>query len=93
MKNLLSFASNIRLNTLLSCSAAVLLSAGGSAMAMTTTPATTYNYYVSPTGSDSAAGTKYAPFRTLARAACLIVRAPHAPPALAGELVEILPLA
>ena len=69
MKKLLSSASNVRLNTLLSCSAAVLLSAGGSAMAMTTTPATTYNYYVSPTGSDSAAGSKYAPFRTLARAA------------------------
>jgi hypothetical protein len=34
-----------------------------------TTPVTTYNYYVSPTGSDSAAGTKAAPFKTLARAA------------------------
>ena len=33
------------------------------------TPATTYNYYVSPNGSDSAAGTKAAPFKTLARAA------------------------
>jgi hypothetical protein len=33
------------------------------------TPATTYNYYVSPTGSDSAAGTKTAPFKTLAKAA------------------------
>jgi hypothetical protein len=32
-------------------------------------PATTYNYYVSPTGSDTAAGTKSAPFKTLARAA------------------------
>ena len=31
--------------------------------------------------------------RTLARAGCLIVRAPHAPAAKAGELVEILPLA
>ncbi|MGN6269320.1 MAG: molybdopterin molybdotransferase MoeA [Sphingomonas sp.] len=31
--------------------------------------------------------------RTLARAGCLIVRAPHAPAAAAGELVEILPLA
>jgi hypothetical protein len=36
---------------------------------LTTTPATTYNYYVSPTGSDTAAGTKAAPFKTLARAA------------------------
>ncbi|WP_229518789.1 choice-of-anchor Q domain-containing protein [Massilia rhizosphaerae] len=68
MKKLLNFASNVRLNTLLSCSAAVLLAAGGNALAMTT-PATTYNYYVSPTGSDSAAGTKTAPFKTLARAA------------------------
>ncbi|MDB5747943.1 MAG: hypothetical protein JWP72_2791 [Massilia sp.] len=33
------------------------------------TPATTYNYYVSPTGSDTAAGTRAAPFKTLARAA------------------------
>ena len=36
---------------------------------MPTIPATTYNYYVSPTGSDTAAGTKTAPFKTLARAA------------------------
>ena len=34
-----------------------------------TTPATPYNYYVSPTGSDTAAGTQAAPFKTLARAA------------------------
>jgi hypothetical protein len=34
-----------------------------------TVPATPYNYYVSPTGSDTAAGTKAAPFKTLARAA------------------------
>ncbi|MGJ9419530.1 DUF1565 domain-containing protein, partial [Massilia sp. CMS3.1] len=33
------------------------------------TPATANNYYVSPTGSDTAAGTKAAPFKTLARAA------------------------
>ncbi|MEX5744727.1 right-handed parallel beta-helix repeat-containing protein [Massilia sp. X63] len=32
-------------------------------------PATTYNYYVSPTGSDSANGSKATPFKTLARAA------------------------
>lgn len=32
-------------------------------------PVTTYNYYVSPSGSDTAAGTKAAPFKTLARAA------------------------
>jgi len=40
-----------------------------------TTPATTYNYYVSPTGSDTAAGTKAAPFKTLARAAKAVTKA------------------
>ncbi|MCM8730365.1 molybdopterin molybdotransferase MoeA [Hephaestia sp. GCM10023244] len=30
---------------------------------------------------------------TLARANCLVVRAPHAPPAQAGDMVQILPLA
>ena len=34
-----------------------------------TIPATPNNFYVSPTGSDTAAGTKAAPFKTLARAA------------------------
>ncbi len=34
-------------------------------------PVTTYNYYVSPTGSDSNAGTKAAPFRTIVRASQL----------------------
>jgi hypothetical protein len=38
-------------------------------------PATTYNYYVSPTGSDSAAGTKSAPFKTLAKAAQVATKA------------------
>jgi hypothetical protein len=38
----------------------------GASMAI---PATAINYYVSPTGSDSAAGTKAAPFKTLAGAA------------------------
>ena len=33
------------------------------------TPKATYDYYVSPTGSDTAAGTKAAPFKTLVRAA------------------------
>jgi hypothetical protein len=48
---------------------------GGSVGAATTTPATTYNYYVSPTGSDTAAGTKAAPFKTLARAAKAAIKA------------------
>jgi hypothetical protein len=38
------------------------------------TPATTYNFYVSPNGSDTAAGTKAAPFKTLARAAKAAVK-------------------
>jgi hypothetical protein len=48
---------------------------GGTGGAATTTPATTDNYYVSPTGSDTAAGTKAAPFKTLARAAKAAVKA------------------
>jgi len=40
-----------------------------------TIPATPYNYYVSPNGSDSAAGTKAAPFKTLARAAQVATKA------------------
>jgi len=32
------------------------------------TPPTTYHFYVSPTGSDTAAGTQSAPFKTIARA-------------------------
>ena len=37
--------------------------------AAATVPTTAINYYVAPTGSDSAAGTKAAPFKTIARAA------------------------
>jgi hypothetical protein len=43
--------------------------------AATTTPATAYNYYVAPTGSDTATGTKAAPFKTLARAAKAAIKA------------------
>jgi hypothetical protein len=68
MKHLVTIASNFRLNTLLCCSATVLLAATAQAGAVTI-PATPYNYYVSPTGSDSAPGTQAAPFKTLARAA------------------------
>jgi hypothetical protein len=42
---------------------------GNATPATPTIPATAYNYYVAPTGSDTAAGTKAAPFKTLARAA------------------------
>jgi hypothetical protein len=37
--------------------------------AAATVPTTSINYYVSPTGSDSAAGTRAAPFKTIAKAA------------------------
>jgi len=49
--------------------AAVVNTAAAGTAAQLTTPATTYNYYVAPTGNDSAAGTKAAPFKTLAKAA------------------------
>ncbi len=38
-------------------------------------PATAINYYVAPNGSDSAAGSKAAPFKTLARAAQVATKA------------------
>jgi hypothetical protein len=47
----------------------------GGGTTTTTIPATTYNYYVSPTGSDSAAGTKSAPFKTLKKAAAVATKA------------------
>jgi Protein of unknown function (DUF1565) len=56
-------------NVLLCASAAVLLSVASPNLLAATTPPTTYNYYVSPTGSDSNSGSSSAPFRTLARAA------------------------
>ena len=40
-----------------------------------TIPATPNNFYVSPNGSDTAAGTKAAPFKTLARAAKAVTKA------------------
>ncbi|GAB3420038.1 DUF1565 domain-containing protein [Massilia agilis] len=65
-----TIAKALRVNALLCASAAVLMGAAGSASATVyPIPATTYNYYVAPTGSDSASGSKSAPFRTLARAA------------------------
>ncbi|MFC5458800.1 DUF1565 domain-containing protein [Massilia niabensis] len=51
------------------------LSSAAGVQASATLPATAYNYYVSPTGSDSAAGTQAAPFKTLARAAKAATRA------------------
>ncbi|SFD11643.1 choice-of-anchor Q domain-containing protein [Massilia yuzhufengensis] len=48
---------------------------GPAAGGLPTIPATTYNYYVSPTGSDSANGSKTAPFKTLAQAAKVATKA------------------
>ncbi len=42
---------------------------GPNAGGLPSIPATTYNYYVSPNGSDSANGSKATPFKTLAKAA------------------------
>ncbi len=66
MTKTFAFASNFRHKAALTAAAA-LLGAFGSAAAAT--PATTYNYYVSPNGSDSANGSKATPFKTLAKAA------------------------
>jgi hypothetical protein len=74
MQKIATMAKAARLNALLCASAAVLLGATAAASAATI-PATTYNYYVSPTGNDSAAGTKTAPFKTLARAAKAAIKA------------------
>ena len=62
-----TFAS-IRTNVTRAAAAVALLAAAMSATAATI-PTTPNNFYVSPTGSDTAAGTKAAPFKTLARAA------------------------
>ena len=62
-----SFAST-RTTFTRAAGAVALLAAAMSANAATI-PTTPNNFYVSPTGSDTAAGTKAAPFKTLARAA------------------------
>ncbi|QYF93528.1 DUF1565 domain-containing protein [Massilia sp. PAMC28688] len=95
MNKSLRFNADRRVNALVSSSIAVLLAAlATSAPAQTTQQlvqgaAVTYNgtvapadIYVSPTGSDTAAGTQAAPFRTIARAS----RA-----ATAGVTVRVLP--
>ena len=53
-----------------SCATAATADAGSNAA----TAAATHYYYVSPGGSDTAAGTEAAPFRTLARAARAVTR-------------------
>jgi hypothetical protein len=69
-------ASIAKANVFLASSAAVLLSIASPNLLAATTPATTYNYYVSPTGNDSNAGTTSTkPFKTLARAAKAATRA------------------
>ncbi|MDY0977132.1 right-handed parallel beta-helix repeat-containing protein [Massilia sp. CFBP9012] len=67
MQTFAHFAS-IRTNLTRAASAIALLAAAMSANAAAI-PTTPNNFYVSPSGSDTAAGTKAAPFKTLARAA------------------------
>jgi len=67
MQTFATFAS-IRTNVTRAAAAVAFLAAAMSASAATI-PTTPFNFYVSPTGSDTAAGTKAAPFKTLARAA------------------------
>jgi hypothetical protein len=73
MTKTFAFASNTRRHAVLCAAAAALLGAFGSAAAAT--PATTNNYYVAPNGSDTANGSKTAPFKTLARAAKAVTKA------------------
>ncbi|MDN4040019.1 DUF1565 domain-containing protein [Massilia sp. YIM B02443] len=67
MQKTVTIASTLRANLTRAAGAVALMSAAFAAQAAT--PATPYNYYVAPNGSDTAAGTKAAPFKTLARAA------------------------
>jgi len=73
MQNFATAASNTRTNLTRAAAAVALLAAAVSASAAT--PATPNNVYVSPTGADTAAGTKAAPFKTLARAAKAVTKA------------------
>jgi parallel beta-helix repeat protein len=73
MKKLMTIAKDVRVQALLVGSAAVLGTASPAMAA--STPATTYNYYVSATGSDSNPGTSAAPFKTLKKAAAVATRA------------------
>jgi len=73
MQAFATFAS-IRTNLTNVAGAVALLGAAMSANAATI-PTTPNNFYVSPTGSDTAAGTKAAPFKTLARAAKAVTKA------------------
>ena len=68
-----TFAST-RTNLHRAAAAVVLLASAVSANAAAI-PGTPNNFYVSPTGSDTAAGTKAAPFKTLARAAKAVTKA------------------
>ena len=84
MKKVITFVSDVRVNALICCSAAVLLSVCGAASAQSVTSealvgataapapvASIYNLYVSTTGSDSNAGSIAKPFRTITKAASM----------------------
>ena len=66
MKNAIATLFARRNNTVLACSAAVLLAASAGAQAQTTS---IYHLYVSPSGSDYNTGTSSKPFKTITKAA------------------------
>lgn len=63
-----------RLLCILPCALLSCAGVGAATAAYAGVPPTTYNYYVSPDGSDDDPGTKEAPFKTLARAAQAVTR-------------------
>jgi len=69
MKKAITSAFARRSNTLLACSAAVLLAATGANASAQTTTTSIYHLYVSPTGSDSNTGSSASPYRTISKAA------------------------
>lgn len=82
MKKAIASAFARRSNTLLACSAAVLLAATGANASAQTTTTSIYHLYVSPTGSDSNTGSSASPYRTISKAASV---------AKAGTTVHVAP--
>jgi hypothetical protein len=82
MKKAITSAFARRSNTLLACSAAVLLAATGANASAQTTTTSIYHLYVSPTGSDSNTGSSASPYRTISKAASV---------AKAGTTVHVAP--
>ncbi|WP_306393584.1 right-handed parallel beta-helix repeat-containing protein [Telluria beijingensis] len=70
-----SFTRTSTVHTRLARAASTAALLGATLAAQAAPPATPYNFYVSPSGADTAAGTQDAPFQTLARAAQAATRA------------------